>query len=260
MAVVHRGSAPPLGSEGGNRYSEQRQAAKRTNRVSRAARIVACRLWRCAGLIRSQGVTRVGSRLSAALPRDALDAAIADPGFAMMIEQIVGCVAGALAEGRKVLLAGNGGSAADAQHIAGEFLSRLNLDRNPLPAIALTTDSSVLTAIGNDYGYRARVRAPGARHRPSRRRVDRDLHLGPLPQHRACARGGAAERGGRDRVDRKRRRRDGDGVRSVPVRAVGRDADRSSRSISSPRTSSAGWSRSGSFRAPRPPRMTRCPA
>src|SRR6266566_1362456 len=55
--------------------------------------------------------------------------------------------------GGKVLLAGNGGSAADAQHIAAEFLSRFKLDRSPLPAIALTTDSSVLTAIGNDYGF-----------------------------------------------------------------------------------------------------------
>lgn len=55
--------------------------------------------------------------------------------------------------GGKVLLAGNGGSAGDAQHIAGEFLSRLNFDRNPLAAIALTVDTSVLTAIGNDYGY-----------------------------------------------------------------------------------------------------------
>jgi len=55
--------------------------------------------------------------------------------------------------GGKILLAGNGGSAADAQHIAGEFLSRLNFDRAPLAAIALTVDTSVLTAIGNDYGY-----------------------------------------------------------------------------------------------------------
>src|SRR5215831_18125186 len=47
----------------------------------------------------------------------------------------------------------NGGSAADAQHLAGEFLSRLNYNRAPVAAIALTTDSSVLTAIGNDYGY-----------------------------------------------------------------------------------------------------------
>jgi len=55
--------------------------------------------------------------------------------------------------GNKVLLAGNGGSAADAQHIAGEFVSRFNFDRPGLAAFALTVDSSVMTAIGNDYGY-----------------------------------------------------------------------------------------------------------
>lgn len=59
----------------------------------------------------------------------------------------------ALKNGRKLLLAGNGGSAADAQHIAGEFVSRFAFDRPGLPAIALTTDTSILTAIGNDYGY-----------------------------------------------------------------------------------------------------------
>lgn len=53
----------------------------------------------------------------------------------------------------KILLAGNGGSAADAQHIAGEFVSRFAFDRPGLAAIALTTDTSILTAIGNDYGY-----------------------------------------------------------------------------------------------------------
>lgn len=58
-----------------------------------------------------------------------------------------------LKSGGKILLAGNGGSAADAQHIAGEFVSRFAFDRPGLPAIALTTDSSILTAIGNDYGY-----------------------------------------------------------------------------------------------------------
>ena len=56
-------------------------------------------------------------------------------------------------QGGKILLAGNGGSAADAQHIAGEFVSRFAFDRPGLSAIALTTDSSILTAIGNDYGY-----------------------------------------------------------------------------------------------------------
>lgn len=59
----------------------------------------------------------------------------------------------AMKDGNKVLLAGNGGSAADAQHIAGEFVSRFAFDRPGLPAIALTTDTSILTAIGNDYGY-----------------------------------------------------------------------------------------------------------
>jgi D-sedoheptulose 7-phosphate isomerase len=55
--------------------------------------------------------------------------------------------------GGKILIGGNGGSAADAQHIAGEFVSRFYFDRPGLPAIALTTDTSILTAIGNDYGY-----------------------------------------------------------------------------------------------------------
>jgi D-sedoheptulose 7-phosphate isomerase len=85
--------------------------------------------------------------------RDVLQAAIDDPQFCAAIEHIADRTARALADGRKLLLAGNGGSAADAQHIAGEFLSRLNYDRAPLAAVALTTDSSVLTAVGNDYGY-----------------------------------------------------------------------------------------------------------
>jgi|TARA_B110000902_G_C14102266_1_gene511122 D-sedoheptulose 7-phosphate isomerase len=55
--------------------------------------------------------------------------------------------------GKKTLLAGNGGSAADSQHIAGEFVSRFYFDRPGLASIALTTDTSILTAIGNDYGY-----------------------------------------------------------------------------------------------------------
>lgn len=56
-------------------------------------------------------------------------------------------------EGGKLLLCGNGGSAADAQHIAAEFMNRLRLDRRPLPAIALTTDTSVLTCVANDVCY-----------------------------------------------------------------------------------------------------------
>jgi len=59
----------------------------------------------------------------------------------------------ALQSNKKILLAGNGGSAADSQHIAGELVSRFNYDRPGLSAIALTTDTSILTAAGNDYGY-----------------------------------------------------------------------------------------------------------
>lgn len=55
--------------------------------------------------------------------------------------------------GNKTLIAGNGGSAADAQHIAGEFVSKFYFDRPGIPSIALTTDTSIITAIGNDYGY-----------------------------------------------------------------------------------------------------------
>jgi len=84
---------------------------------------------------------------------ETLDRAADDTELRGAIYAIAETVTRAFRNGGKVLLAGNGGSAADAQHIAGEFLSRLNFDRNPLPAIALTTDSSVLTAIGNDYGF-----------------------------------------------------------------------------------------------------------
>lgn len=59
----------------------------------------------------------------------------------------------ALSKGNKIIFCGNGGSAADSQHLAAEFMGRFLTDRNPLPAIALTVDTSALTAIGNDYGY-----------------------------------------------------------------------------------------------------------
>jgi D-sedoheptulose 7-phosphate isomerase len=85
--------------------------------------------------------------------RDAVQAAIDDHAFTGAIRDIAEVTANALRSGGKLLLAGNGGSAADAQHLAGEMLSRLHYDRAPCAAIALTTDSSVLTAIGNDYGY-----------------------------------------------------------------------------------------------------------
>lgn len=62
-------------------------------------------------------------------------------------------IAHAFRAGRKVLLFGNGGSAADSQHIAAEFMNRFQIERPPLPAIALTTDTSLLTSISNDYAF-----------------------------------------------------------------------------------------------------------
>ncbi len=67
--------------------------------------------------------------------------------------QVVDVIVAAFRNGNKLMLFGNGGSAADAQHIAAEFTNRFRVERPPLPALALTTDSSVLTAIGNDYDY-----------------------------------------------------------------------------------------------------------
>jgi len=69
------------------------------------------------------------------------------------IVRVVDVVTGALKAGNKILLFGNGGSAADAQHIAGEFVNRFIIERPPLPAIALSTDTSVITSIGNDYDF-----------------------------------------------------------------------------------------------------------
>ena len=70
-----------------------------------------------------------------------------------MIERLSMLIVKCFQGGNKVLLCGNGGSAADAQHIAGEFINRFRFDRGPLPAIALTTDSSILTCVGNDSSF-----------------------------------------------------------------------------------------------------------
>ncbi len=69
------------------------------------------------------------------------------------IVRVVEAVTAALQAGNKVLLFGNGGSAADAQHLAAEFVNRFMIERPPLPALALSTDTSVLTSIGNDYDF-----------------------------------------------------------------------------------------------------------
>ena len=70
-----------------------------------------------------------------------------------MLAQVAGVLIGAFRKGRTVFFFGNGGSAADAQHLAAEFVNRFRLDRRALPALALTVDTSVLTSIANDAGY-----------------------------------------------------------------------------------------------------------
>lgn len=80
-------------------------------------------------------------------------ALLSDDALTGKINDCITVIIGAYKAGKKTLLAGNGGSAADAQHIAGEFVARFYFDRPGIPSIALTTDSSIVTAIGNDYGY-----------------------------------------------------------------------------------------------------------
>ena len=84
---------------------------------------------------------------------DVLAHAAGDAEFGAAMLAIAQAVENSLRAGGKVMLAGNGGSASDAQHIAAEFVGRFVNDRAPLAAIALTTDTSALTAIGNDYGF-----------------------------------------------------------------------------------------------------------
>ncbi|MFC1593135.1 SIS domain-containing protein [Candidatus Omnitrophota bacterium] len=69
------------------------------------------------------------------------------------IIQLANCAINCLKKGKKIIIFGNGGSAADSQHIAAEFVGRFQKDRKALPAIALTTDTSILTSLANDYGY-----------------------------------------------------------------------------------------------------------
>jgi len=69
------------------------------------------------------------------------------------IEQAINEIVNCLKKGNKIIIFGNGGSAADAQHIAAELIGRFQMERNSLPAISLTTDSSIITSIGNDYSF-----------------------------------------------------------------------------------------------------------
>jgi D-sedoheptulose 7-phosphate isomerase len=86
-----------------------------------------------------------------------IDSALLKREFAEKYESTIDAVADLIAEsftrGNKLMLFGNGGSAADTQHIAAEFVNRFKIERPPLPAIALTTDTSILTSISNDYDF-----------------------------------------------------------------------------------------------------------
>lgn len=85
--------------------------------------------------------------------RAAIESLYADGDYRRAIADVARVFVTALRSDKTLLFAGNGGSAADAQHIAGELVSRFLFDRPGLPAIALSTDTSILTSIGNDYGY-----------------------------------------------------------------------------------------------------------
>ena len=76
-----------------------------------------------------------------------------DKNLLKQIAEVIQEFVGALSSGHKILLFGNGGSAADAQHIAAEFVGRFQMERTPLPALALTVNTSAITGIGNDYAY-----------------------------------------------------------------------------------------------------------
>ena len=88
-------------------------------------------------------------RASIAAKQALLDAPETLAAFERAVQRVIACYR----NGGRLYIAGNGGSAADAQHLAAEFVSKLARDREPLPAEAMTVDSSLITAIGNDYGY-----------------------------------------------------------------------------------------------------------
>jgi len=98
-------------------------------------------------LVNSKDVLQAHFEESLAVKQAALETVL--PAIAQASESMVECLRG----GHKILTCGNGGSAGDAQHFSSELLNRFEMERPPLPAIALTTDSSTLTAIANDYSY-----------------------------------------------------------------------------------------------------------
>jgi D-sedoheptulose 7-phosphate isomerase len=104
-------------------------------------------------MVASAEVPSIASRIRAEIDEIAAGfARLAD--YSPAIEQTARAMITSLAAGNKIMLCGNGGSAADSQHLAAELMGRYLKDRAPLAALALTVDTSALTAIGNDYGYR----------------------------------------------------------------------------------------------------------
>ncbi|MDF1614749.1 D-sedoheptulose 7-phosphate isomerase [Desulfurivibrio dismutans] len=99
--------------------------------------------------------------------RRVVEAMAADQKLCATLSAAAAAWVACLQKGGKILLAGNGGSAADAQHVAAELVGRFAFDRPGLPAVALTTDTSIITAVGNDYGFERlfarQVQALGAR-------------------------------------------------------------------------------------------------
>ena len=92
-------------------------------------------------------------RISLMATRQVMEDMLADSTLQQQLVKAVDCCVNALKSGGKLMFVGNGGSAAEAQHFSAEMVGRFLQERKPLPSIALTTDTSAVTAIGNDYGY-----------------------------------------------------------------------------------------------------------
>ncbi len=92
-------------------------------------------------------------RISLMATRQVMEDMLADSTLQQQLVKAVDCCVSALNSGGKLMFVGNGGSAAEAQHFSAEMVGRFLQERKPLPSIALTTDTSAVTAIGNDYGY-----------------------------------------------------------------------------------------------------------
>jgi D-sedoheptulose 7-phosphate isomerase len=153
-----------------------------------------------------------------------LRALSADSRLVAEIERAAETIIAALNSGHKVLFAGNGGSAADAQHLAAELVGRLALERKGLPALALTADTSVLTALGNDYGF-DRVFARQVEALGAAGDVLVAISTSGRSKNVVAALGVARARPQDDRARGRSGRRDGGIMRHVPQNSVARNAE-----------------------------------